>query len=542
MSMQKTVIIFFVFLLLSWTSEAQKTRKADRWYSQGAYYQALQEYCRLLSGGSHLPEQGYIEFQAGKCCMKMNRFLRAVEWFEKAEKDYYTGEELWRQLGEVYLIRGKYAEARKYFELCRAVNPEDRKLKVKIASCDFGLQAAQENPSIEIIPLPYLNTRGSEYGIAFFPGGLLYSSTGDLLPEKKREISQRTGMGYSQPYVSFYREGSYQPGRLLAGMMKSGANDGAFGYDWNTGLLYCSRCEEGEVNCRIIFATLKNRTYRQTGELKTGKRKGNIAHPFITQDGTRIYFSSTMEGGFGGADIWYMDRLPNGKWSEPYNVGPSVNTEGNEIFPYIQDDHFYFASDGRVGFGGLDIYCSRIYQNGFEEAQNLGAGINTSYDDFNLILNEDGRSGLLISNRLPDRSDDIYYFKETGNVPENTMVYVSKMLDGEEKEKTEEIELKDSSGLTDKTYRLEVAEGDVSNKGYWVQVAMLMKSDVIGYDLATRVTALSGKRVVMYKGKDGGHRFYIGVYVDEHEARKAMVILRTAGIDCFVKQVRSEEK
>lgn len=530
-------LLFIVFLLLSWTIEAQRTRKADRWYTRGAYYKALQAYCHLLSGGSHLPEQGYIELQAGKCCMKMNRYRPALEWLEKAEKDRYTGEELWLQLADAYLISGRYADARKYFELCLKAKPEDERLKVKIASCIFGMQAPQANPKIEITLLPYLNTRGSEYGIAFFPGGILYSSTGDLFPEKKKEISQRTGLGYSKPYLSLYREGDYQPGHLLDGILKHGANDGAFGYDWHSGLLYYTRCEEGEVNCRIIFAALKNRTYRQAGELKTGKREGNIAHPFITEDGTRVYFASTMEGGFGGTDIWYMERLPNGKWSEPYNVGPSVNTPGNEVFPYVWEDHFYFASDGRVGYGGLDIYCSGILRNGFEEAENMGAGINTSYDDFNLILDKDGHSGLLVSNRVPDRSDDIYCFKEVVDFHEDSVVFVSKMLE----EEREKMELKDSSGVTGKTYYMEVASGDVSHAGWWVQVAMLMKSEVIGYGFATRITELTGKRVVMYKGSDGGHRFYIGVYKDEHAARKAMVTLRLAGIDCFVKRVMSEE-
>lgn len=532
-------------LLLAYVLPAQPTRKADNWYARGAYYKALQEYGRLLSGFSRLPEQGYIEFQAGKCCMKMTRYHHALEWFEKAEKDGYSGEDLWRQLGEAYLISGRYMEAKTYFARCHQSDPNDKSVLTKMASCDFARQSSLVNSGLKIVPLPYLNTRGSEYGIALFPGGLLYSSTGDLLPEKKKEISQRTGLGYSCPYLSVYRDGDYQPGLLLGTIRRPASNDGAFGYDWTTDLLYYTRCEEGDVNCRILFARLKNNSYRVVGELKPGKRERNIAHPFITEGGNRIYFSSTMSGGFGGADIWYMIRQPDGKWSDPLNAGPVVNSEGNEVFPYVWSTTLYFASDGRVGYGGLDLYRAEIIDGGFEEPRNMGPGINTSYDDFNIVLEKDGRSGMLVSNRLPDRSDEIYRFENLKMEQQSvlsqdlrdTFIYVSEMLDLP----VQEIELKDTADhRSGRIYRMEVAKGDVSHAGWWVQVAMLMKSKIIGYDLASRVTELTGRRVVMYKGKDGGHRFYIGVYEDEHEARKVMVTLRLTGIDCFVKRVMPE--
>lgn len=516
--------------------KAQPTRKADRWFEQGAYYKALNEYCRLLSGISRLPEQAYIEFRAGVCCMRMNRYHHAVEWLEKAEKDNYSGMDLWRQLGEVYLIRGEYVRAKPYFERCLKSYPDDPLLNVKIASCHFGLSVPAVVPEVRITSLPYLNTRGSEYGIVFFPGGLLYSSTGDLLPEKEGEISQRTGLGYSRPYLSLYRDGEYQPGQLLEGIMKQQSNDGAFGYDWTSEQLYCTRCEEGETGCRIVFARLKKNSYRQCGELRSGNRFCNIAHPFVTEDGKRIYFSSTMSGGFGGADIWYMDRRPDGKWGEPQNAGLVVNTVGNEVFPYVHGNNFYFASDGRVGYGGLDIFYCTVRPDGFGEVRNMGPGINTSYDDFNLVLNPDGQSGLLVSNRLPDRSDDIYRFEKIPTLPKDSVVFISSLLDTT----AEETEWKVVADISGRTYRMEVASGDVTAAGWWVQIAMLMKSKVIGYELASRVTELTGKKVVMFRGKDGGHRFYIGVYLTDHEARKDMVTLRLAGIDCFVKRVMSE--
>lgn len=538
-----------IFLIITWLCwgisfniYAQDTGKADRWFERGAYYRALEEYCRLLSNQEENRLGGYMEFRAGVCCMRMNRYRHALEWLEKAEKDNFTGPEVWEELGNGYWVTGQYEKAKVYFERCLQKKPEDEVLRIRVASCNFALKAPREHPRIRIAPLPYLNTRGSEYGISFVPGGLLYSSTGDLLPEKKQEISLRTGLGYSRPYLSWYKEGEYQPGQLLKGIVKFGANEGAFAYDAESESLYCTRCEEGEQNCRILVARLKNGTYRQTGVLKLGKEDCNIAHPFVAEGGDRIYFSSTRPGGFGGSDIWYVDRLSEHVWGEPQNAGSHINTPGNEVFPYMWKDYFFFASDGYAGYGGLDIYRVKMQDGQLGMPTNMGPGINTSYDDFNLVMNEDGKSGLLVSNRLPDRSDDIYWFEEVEEMEDiprqrggtEKVVFVSQMLEAE----PEEIELKDTIRQGNKIYRMKVEKGEVKQAGWWVQVAMLLSSDVIEYEFANQITELTGQQVVMYKGKDGGHRFYIGVYEKEQEARDAVSILRKAGIDCFVKQVR----
>ncbi len=402
---------FVWWLLIPCAVNGLNTKKADKWFGQGAYYKALEEYRSLLAGHPDDPENGRIFYRVGVCHLRMGNYRGAQEWLERAVVADLEEDEVYNRLGEAYLYLGEYVKAKEAFRKYQRLNPDDERLENRIASCDFALKAPKVNPDLFIEPFPYLNTSGSEYGILFVHGGILYSSTGDGVPERKQDISPRTGLGYSKPYLSFLQEGEYQPGILLKGISRKHAEEGSFAYDAGSEQLFCTRCENNSMNCEIIKARLKGFHFEETGVLKIKKGDFNLAHPFVGYNGARIYFSSTMEGGYGGADLWYMDRSPDGRWSDPENLGPEVNTPGNEVFPYIWEGTLFFASDGHVGYGGLDLFRADPDGELWKRAQNLGAGMNTSYDDFNLIMHRDGRGGLFVSNRDPGQSDDIFRFE-----------------------------------------------------------------------------------------------------------------------------------
>ncbi|MEG2556203.1 MAG: hypothetical protein RSA53_08940 [Odoribacter sp.] len=629
----------FIFLLLPRLSDGQNIRPADRWFEKGAYYKALEKYQDLIVKHPNHPEAANILFRAGVCCLRMGDYAGAQEWLEKAEGEEESIANLYQALGEVYLVMGRYQSAKESFCQYREFVPDDPRIAVQIASCDFGMKAPQTNPNITISTLPLINTRGSEYGILFVHGGILYSSTGDIDVVHKRNLSLRTGMGYSKPYLSTLKEGEYQVGVQLKGLSKRKANEGSFAYDLASEQLFCTRCEEDQMNCQIIRAKLKNFQYQEKGILKIGKGNYNMAHPFIYENGNCIYFSSTMEGGYGGSDIWSVSRRPDGRWEEPVNLGANINTAGNEVFPYLWEGSLFFASDGHIGYGGLDIYLSRQINDHWGEAFNLGAVINSSYDDFNLIMHQDGKGGLLVSNRIQEQSDDIFRFeiqtymielrgsiksKEKEQVLSNACVhlitegedvlipvdeegnfslmlpngirhrltitapgyqpiteeiradsYLQKPFSGEQnrlekayfmetmsllKEEavdvastravregvvgdsvspSQEMTLKEILQNADLPYSLKGKMGELSDPGWWVQVAMLMQSKIISYDMASQMLKLTGKEVVMYRGEDGGHRFYLGVYASEEEARQVASLLKEAGVatDCFIKKV-----
>jgi outer membrane protein OmpA-like peptidoglycan-associated protein len=139
----------------------------------------------------------------------------------------------------------------------------------------------------------------------------------------------------------------------------------------------------------------------------------SVGHPALSPDGRTLFFVSDMPGGFGGTDL-YMCTMEGGKWGNPVNLGAIINTFGNEMFPYIAENgDLYFASDGLPGFGGLDVFVSRKINGQWTRPENLGLPINSSCDDFAMILGRDGVSGLFSSNRPGGMgSDDIYSFRK----------------------------------------------------------------------------------------------------------------------------------
>jgi outer membrane protein OmpA-like peptidoglycan-associated protein len=261
-----------------------------------------------------------------------------------------------------------------------------------------------------------LNTRGSEYGIAYFNDNLIYASTGNPVESgaKQIDVSPRTGLPYSKFYMSAALGGSYNKGELAVGLNKSkNVNEGTFAYDPVNRLGYYTRCEGNNKNsqCYIFFAEFKNSQWKEIDNLKIESRKEPIGHPFVMPNGNRIYFTSNMEGGYGKSDLWYTDKLPDGTWSKPINLGREVNTAGSEGFPFVSDGYLFFSSDGHPGYGGMDIYASKIDGNVHGKAINLGLPFNSSQDDLNLIEKYDLSEGMLVSARRTASSDDIFRFE-----------------------------------------------------------------------------------------------------------------------------------
>lgn len=143
----------------------------------------------------------------------------------------------------------------------------------------------------------------------------------------------------------------------------------------------------------------------------------NSMHPSTNADGTRLYFSSNRDGGFGGMDIYVAEKI-DGKWTEPINLGPDINTPGNEVFPFMHPSGvLFFSSDGQQGFGGLDLFLIDISRRKWGELINMGSPFNSKEDDFGFTMNGTGTQGFFSSNREKGLGkDDIYIFNAPDGV------------------------------------------------------------------------------------------------------------------------------
>jgi peptidoglycan-associated lipoprotein len=182
--------------------------------------------------------------------------------------------------------------------------------------------------------------------------------------------------------------------------------------------MYLTQCKvekKKALGCGIYVAKRKGKLWGQPKLLQIKVDSNTtIGHPTLSEDESTLIFSSDMSGGYGGKDLWIVQKEKRNSWSTPINLGPLVNTPGDEMFPFLHTDGtIYFASTGHIGMGGFDIYKTTQDVNGaYILPVNLKSPINSSADDFGMIIEKDGERGYLTSSREGGKGgDDIYQFE-----------------------------------------------------------------------------------------------------------------------------------
>jgi outer membrane protein OmpA-like peptidoglycan-associated protein len=167
---------------------------------------------------------------------------------------------------------------------------------------------------------------------------------------------------------------------------------------------------------KLYTADLEGNEWHNVRELPFNSDEYSTGHPSLTKDNSHLYFASDRPGGFGGTDI-YVAKFENGTWSEPVNLGPEVNTPGNELFPFVDEfGYLYYSSDGKGGLGGLDIFYAKMNTPvDAYKSVNIGAPINSNKDDFGIMTDGERREGYFSSNRRKGgNDDDLYRFVREG--------------------------------------------------------------------------------------------------------------------------------
>lgn len=232
----------------------------------------------------------------------------------------------------------------------------------------------------------------------------------------KKELDQRV----PRLCYSYLRDTVFSPGEELPAPFNMNESEGGVSITADNKLLYYSVMKQGKngyANCDIFYSCFRDGAWqpiRNAGASVNGDRTWE-SQPSITPDGQWLYFASNRQGGVGGVDIWRCRRLPNGDWSRAENLGPSVNTPGNEKSPFIHADGktLYFASDGWQGFGGYDMYFIDVNNVSIRRPTNMGLPINTEDDDICLGVTSDGLKGYFSAKMVSDKvvgGRDIFMF------------------------------------------------------------------------------------------------------------------------------------
>ena len=331
--------------------------------------------------------------------------------------------------GNELRANGKYAEAVAAYNDYAAASISDTRANELATSVSVLKTLSTDNKTFEISNAAEVNTPASEIGPAFFKdNGIVYASNSG------KDVSViRNDVWTNQPFYDLYSTTGDQNGtlyniqRVKRGNPNQKYHEGpvTFSADYKEMLFTRDNYIDGKVKkssddivkLKIMSATWDDakKEWSNIKELPFNSNEYSVGHPSLTKDGKRLYFMSDMPGGYGETDI-YVSYRDGSSWGAPINLGKKINTAGREMFPNIAEDGtLYFASDAKVGLGGLDVYSSSYQGGEWTNIANLGTPVNTNYDDFGLIMNNSNDKGYFVSNRPGGvGSDDIYRFKKNG--------------------------------------------------------------------------------------------------------------------------------
>lgn len=408
----KNLYIALSFGLISSALMAQNkdTKSADKLYSKYEYVSAAKEYQKLVDNGK---ADGYVYKQLADTYYNMFDTTNAATWYAKATETSQDAETYFRY-AQMLKANTKYEEANKQMAKFAAMAPNDNRAKAFKENPNYVPKLVNKESGYTAKSLA-INSDKSDFGPVLYDNELYFTSARN---------GARKNYGWNEePFLDIYKStlgdgGNFsEPTTLTA--LNSKYHDGPLTMTADGNTIYFTsdsfREKLFEKDKANKLKLGKNNLYKAT---KSGDSWGNItalpfnskdfstSNPSVSGDGKTLYFSSDMPGSLGGVDIWKVTVNSDGSYGTPENLGSKVNTEGNESFPFISDDAktLYFASSGRQGLGGYDIYMIDL-SNG-SAAQNMGKPLNSEKDDFSFTFNKAKNIGFFASNR--NGNDDIY--------------------------------------------------------------------------------------------------------------------------------------
>lgn len=415
-----------VFLLISYCSLSQRLaqKMADQFFDNLSYASAVDYYKDLSKGKA--PLETNLR-RLGICYYKLQEYKKGEEAYAKLVSVYpnaATAEDFANYI-QCLKNQEKYAEVKPMMEKLALKNPQSRIVELHKANQEYFKTLKLDSAKYKVTNVNDVNTVYSE----FFP--YMDKKTNSML-----FVSNRRNVAVKNKTFAFddtYFTDTYIAEQKDSLRFKDAENlPKQFFTNYHDGPVIVSRDEKTMYLTRTNYISKKSgSTTKQIANLKLLMFKkdseGNwdngtalpfcsddysVGHAALTADGKRMYFISDMPGGLGQSDVWYTD-IVNGEWQKPVNAGRGINTEGQEMFPFLnQEGILFFASNGYAGLGGLDVCYAFPNGNTFMNGAVLGYPINTRFDDFGFYVNSDLKTGYFSSNRDGGKGkDDIYYFR-----------------------------------------------------------------------------------------------------------------------------------
>lgn len=396
------LILLFVFVSISVSAQNIDTKVADKLVESYDYVQAVQKYLALIEKGNSDP---YVMKQLGDSYYAMNNTIEAEKWYAQAIKTKQASE-IYYRYGQVLKSNGKYTESNTQMKIFADLIPSDKRAKEFTDNPNYLARLKGIDPVFQINKLS-INSDRSDFG-AFLSNNTLYFASA-------RNESNKIYSWNNEPYLDIYQstyntDGSYSE-PVSVGELNSRFHEGPVSISNDGNSIYFSsesfkdelfvndkvhKLRFGQVN--LYKATNENGKWSNPLPLSFNSKSYSTGNPSIDKEGKFLYFASNMPGSIGGTDLWKVSINNDGTYGVPENLGNSINTIGDENFPFINDENIlYFSSNGLTGFGGFDIFSVDL-KNGVKP-NNLGEPINSSKDDFAFSFNTEKNIGYISSNR-----------------------------------------------------------------------------------------------------------------------------------------------
>ena len=391
-------------------SQKNNTAKADRLYGQHGYHEAIRHY-------GEAPDLAASERLAHSYRL-VGDTRNAERWYAKVV-DQSDDPLVMLYYAQALHSNGKPRAAREfYLKYARAVGRAGDRWGQWLAASLEGQQGMHGGPAVTVRHEKAANSAYLDFSPVFFENGVVFVSSREagskpgLMPIGK---DVWTGEDFTALYFAeMDGEGRLGAARMFDETLWTRFHEGPATFSRGGDLLFFTKNDTkkgpGERKLRIFAAQRTGTGWSLPVSLDLGDGLSNDVHPALSSRGDMLVFASDRPGGYGGMDL-YVSRFSGGTWGSPVNLGPSVNTPGNELFPFVHEDGtLFFASDGRGGLGGLDIHAAPPGEgHAWSEPVHLPAPFNSQKDDFGLVLDPSGTLGYFASSRDGGfGKDDIY--------------------------------------------------------------------------------------------------------------------------------------
>ncbi len=420
--MQKTLLtsFFLLILIISSCTFVEKIRDGNTAFDRKQYAVAIPMLKKEHDKAKSRVEKGKKAFLLGEAYRLTDQAAQSISWYQRAYDNSF-GVDALKQYAYALKQTEQYTEAKQAFKTLGIEIGSPYEYRREIQACEKAIawkKAEKESPyNIKSLPI---NSSAADYSPTFYENQQLVF-TSDRSNSIGEESYNWTGNKFSDLFVADLKSNTVES---FSPIINSEQNEGSVAFNASHTMMIFTRCfsleKYGDQYCKLMMSEKDGESWTSPVTLNFVEDKVNYMHPCLSSDGSQLYFSAEHPDGWGGFDIWVTERSPDG-WDQPRMLSRSVNTLGNELFPTLDQDTLYFASDFHPGMGGLDIF--RVHQLGSQQwslAQNLKAPINSGGDDFGLIIDRSHipteevlQKGYFSSSRITGSgADDIFEFEK----------------------------------------------------------------------------------------------------------------------------------